>query len=93
MKLGNFTKQPSEKIFNSVTYDDALDDGDKVSTVVSCVAEPEGLEVTPSLVSDSRVRLLYSGGTDGVTYKVTLKVETAGGEAFEDEIICKVKAI
>lgn len=93
MKVGSFTKQPGEKISNSVLYEDALDVGDYLDTVVSCVAAPAGLTVFAGLASNDRVRVWYEGGTDGVTYKVTVTVTTHQGERFEDEVTCKVKEI
>ena len=93
MKLGTFTKQPGEKISNSINYADSLDDGDEISTVLSCIADPPDIVVSPALVSENRVRVWASGGSDGTAYKITLTVETVGGEIFEDELICKVKAI
>lgn len=93
MKVGTFTKQPGEKISNSVLYEDALDVADYLNTVVSCVATPAGLTVLASLSSNDRVRVWYEGGADGVTYKVTLTVTTHQGERFEDEITCKVKEV
>ena len=93
MKVGTFTKQPGEKISKSVLYTEALDDGDYIETVVSYVASPVGLTILAGLSSNDRVRVWFEGGTDGVTYKVTLKVSTHQGEVFEDEITCKVKEI
>lgn len=93
MKVGTFAKQPSEKISNSILYEDSLDEGDYLETVVSCVATPVGLNVLAGLSSSNRVRVWYEGGTDGVTYKVTVTVTTHQGERLEDEITCKVKEI
>lgn len=93
MKVGSFSKQPGERISNSIAYDDALDEGDEVSSVLSCAAEPAGLTVTPVLASESRVRIWSEGGSDGTTYKITVTVLTAGGEIFEDELTCKVRSI
>jgi hypothetical protein len=93
MKVGTFSKQPGEIIINSVNYDDSLDEGDTVDTVVSCTVAPAGLTISAMLASNKRVRILSSGGTDGVSYKITLIVDTANGERFEDELICKVKEI
>lgn len=93
MKVGTISKQPGEKISTSVIYTDSLDVGDYLDTVVSCVAEPTGLTVGAGLGSNERVRVWFEGGTDGVTYKVTVTVTTHQGERFEDEITCKVKEI
>lgn len=94
MNLGVFTKQPGEKISVSIDYSSALDDGDSVSRVESCTVEP-GLELdaSPVLVDADRVRIWVDGGTDGIRYKITTVVTTAGGERFEDELFCKVREV
>ncbi|AVR89016.1 hypothetical protein [Thauera aromatica] len=93
MKLGSFSKQPGERVSKSVIYTDALDPGDEIGTIDECRAEPAGLEVSPVLVAGDRARIWVSGGTDGVQYKITIKVTTAGGEILEDELFCRVKEI
>lgn len=93
MKVGTFNKQPGERISNSILYTDALDVGDEVSTVHSCIAWPEGLRVSPMLVSGDRVRIWAEGGESGISYKITVTVETAGGEIFEDELTCRVREV
>jgi len=93
MKLATFTKQPAERLSKSITYAEALDALDEVTTVESCIAEPAGLTVTPVLVSGQRVRIWIQGGEDMVAYKITLTVSTAGGEIFQDELICKVREV
>lgn len=93
MKVGTFTKQPEERISNSILYTDALDDGDSISSVSYCAAEPAGLTVSPVLADVDRVRIWADGGDNGVTYKITVRVETSGGEILEDELVCKVKEL
>ena len=97
MKVGTYTKQPGERIGKSIRYSEALDPGDSISIVSGCVVEPTGdfgdLSASPVLVSEDRVRIWTEGGIAGVTYKVTVTVQTAGGEIFEDELFVKVKEI
>lgn len=94
MKVGTIKKQPSEIISISIMYKDALDIGDELSLIESCVVEPiGGLEATPSLAGSDRVRLFLSGGENEAEYKVTTIVSTNGGERHEDEVIVKVKEI
>lgn len=93
MKLGQFTKQPGERISNSITYIDALDVADYIETIVSCTSTPAGLAATAGLADNERVRIWYDGGTSGVDYKVTVVVTTHNGERFEDEIVCKVREV
>lgn len=93
MRLGTITPQPNERLSYTVAYHEALDDGDEVSEVLACTASPAGLTVTAAQITADRVRLLVSGGTHGVLYKITLRVATDAGEIFEDELMCRVKEV
>lgn len=93
MKLGTFEKQPAEKKWVSINYEKALDDGDSIIQIDYCTAEPAGLILTTSLVSESRGRIFVENGADGTTYKITTRVTTNNGEVFEDELTCKVKEL
>lgn len=94
MKLGTVTQQPQERLSYSVNYADALTDGDNLKLDgVTALVSPAGLLVDEVTVIDPRVRFYASGGTSGVTYKVTLSVETDEGRRFQDELIFKVKEI
>lgn len=93
MRLGVTAQQPNEKKSYSFVYDEALDLGDELSAVLACTAEPDTLTVSPVLVSETRCRVWCYGGENGETYKVTLRVLTAGGEELEDELIVRIKEI
>lgn len=94
VKVGTFSKQPGERLSNSILYTDALDVGDYIETVDSCVATPSGgLTVTAGLSSNDRIRIWYEGGADKADYVVTVTVTTHGGERFEDEVVCKVREV
>lgn len=93
VKVGTFTKQPGERLSNSILYKDALDVDDYLKTVDSCVSTPGGLAVNAGLSSVDRVRVWYEGGSDKVDYTVTVTVTTHSGERFEDEVICKVREV
>lgn len=91
MRLGTVTQRPTERKSYSISYAEALDDGDEVSSIVFCGAEPEGLEVSPVLATETRSRVWVRGGTLGAVYTITMRIETAGGEILEDQLICRVK--
>lgn len=93
MKLGTFSKQPGERLSKSILYVEALDDGDEIASVMSCTVEPSGLDAMPTLVSGQRVRLWVGGGADATAYKITVRVQTAGGEILEDELTCRVREV
>lgn len=92
MKLGNITQQPDERLSYTVSYEESLTEGDNVETA-SALVEPAGLVIDNVAVYDPRVKLWASGGVSGVTYKVTLTVNTADGRIFQDELFFKIKEV
>ena len=88
--LGSFIKQPAETESYSITYEDDLTTGDNVESAVATVA-PVGLTVETPVVDDPMVRMWVSGGTNGVTYKITVTTTTADGRILQDEFRVKVK--
>ena len=92
MKLGTINKQPAEKFSYTVSYAEALTAGDNVQLATASVS-PVGLTVDNVGVYDPRVKLWVSGGTNGVSYKVTLTVTTADGRVFQDELTFKIKEL
>lgn len=92
MNLGTVNQQPAERLSYSVDYADALTDGDNVQSA-SVAVSPAGLTVNNVSVIDPRVRFWVNGGTSGVSYKLTLTVNTADGRIFQDEITFKIKEI
>ncbi|TYK70277.1 hypothetical protein FSY45_24750 [Comamonas sp. Z1] len=94
MKLGQVEQQPQERRSYSIQYQEALHDGDSLESA-SAIAEPAGLVVEHVSIFDeeTRVRFWVRGGVSGVTYKVTVTVETRDGERLQDEIVVKVKEV
>lgn len=93
MRVGTITQQPTERKWYSISYSEAMDADDRLSSVESVAVDPPGLTVMPVLPTDDRVRLQVSGGQDGTTYKVTVQVRTAADELWEDELIVRIKAV
>lgn len=92
MKLGTVVQQPTEKQSYTVDYSEALTDGDNIESAYA-TSSPEGLEVTDVSPVDPRVRFWVSGGTAGVSYKITITAHTADGRVFQDELTFKIKEI
>lgn len=92
--LGTVTKQPSERDYFTINYSKDISKTDTVSAVVSCVAAPAGLSVSPVILGDGRsLKVAYYSGTDRTKYKVTAIVDTAEGQRFEDEVYVTVKEL
>lgn len=91
MRLGTVTQQPCERKVYSVVYSTALDTGDTLSEVVSCLADPDDLQVAALVVGPDRVRLLAHCGTAGTTYNVGIIVDTVAGERLKDTLVVRVK--
>lgn len=89
MKLGIFTKQPVEVIDYDINYEDWLTAGDSVESVV--VAAPDGITIESTNINSPRVKIWVSGGTNSVSYKVTVTITTSDGRVKQDEFHIKVK--
>lgn len=90
--VGSYTKQPREVLDYDISFEDFIESGDSlVSADVS--VSPAGLTIDSHLVIGDRVKVWLSGGTNGVTYKVTALVTTDFGRTKEDEIKVKVKEV
>lgn len=96
MILAKYEKQPAEVKDYDIDYAEWLGPvGDTVATAtttVTCDAEPVPTLLVDSVeTSDTLVKLWVSGGTGGVSYKVTVRMTTAGGRLDESELVFKVK--
>lgn len=92
MKFKADPKQPAERFSYTINYTDVLTAGDNIDTA-SATVTPTGLTLEDVGVYDPRVKFWCSGGTDGVSYKVTVTANTADGRVFQDEVTIKVKEI
>lgn len=92
MILGTFRKQPVEVVDYDLDYVDWLTAGDNVASATVTVA-PAGLTVDSVLINDPRVKIWVSGGTDSVTYKLTVTTTTDDGRVKQDEFKIKVQDI
>ena len=96
MILATYEKQPAEYKDYDIDYTPWLTPAEdvisSVTTVVSSTAE-----ATPTLTVDLAQTTVYvaklwlSGGTAGVKYKVTVRMETDAGRIDESELIFNVK--
>lgn len=96
MILAKYEKQPAEVKDYDIDYAEWLGPvGDTVASTTAIVTSVT--EAVPTLEIDSieesttTVKLWVSGGTGGVSYKVTVQMTTAGGRLDESELVFKVK--
>lgn len=90
MSLGSFTKQPVEVVDYDLDYTDWLTAGDNVASAVVTV-DIVGLTIDSVLINDPRVKIWISGGTDKITYKLTVTTTTDEGRVKQNEFKVKVK--
>ena len=93
MILGNFTKQPVDVVDYDIDYSEWLSEGDTIESATVTVAPATNLVIDSLFVNDPRIKIWVSGGTNGVTYKVTVTATTADGRVKQDEFRVKVKDI
>jgi hypothetical protein len=73
MALQTLVKQPAESRLYSMDFGANLN-GAGIASVTSVTATPTGLTVGASTISGTKVSFRCSGGTDGVTYKITVVI-------------------
>lgn len=95
--LGTYKKQPAETLDYEIDFSTFLPAGDDIDAVNDppvILIEPAGLtQVGLALVTGQNVKLWFSGGTDGTTYKVTVTVTTEQGRVKQNEFKVKLKDI
>jgi hypothetical protein len=91
--LARFEKQPADVQDFDIDFSEwltGLGDLAPGPTGAVVIAEP-GLTVLASTLVAGIVKVWTSGGTNGVTYKITATVTTVGGRVKQAEIKIRVK--
>lgn len=92
--LGSTVKQPNEIESYSVVYEDDLEPTDSILLEEISISSATGADlpvIDTSGVFEQRVRMFISGGVDGQSYKVTVRVRTDTGRVLEDEFRLRIK--
>ena len=87
-----YIKQPSEKEYIEIKFDERIADGDSLSSITECKCYDEdgtdttaAMIVSPVIVSNS-VKLWVQAGTGSKKYGLTVKVETTDGYKLEEDL-------
>ena len=104
MLLGKLVKQPVERQNYFVKYEDYLQEGEVLVSIVG-VATLQGTIVDPLVVDDftligpvimtsnQDVEFWLEGGLDGMSYKLEFTATTSFGNVKQDEFKVKIKEI
>ncbi len=86
--LGSLTKKPREILDFDIDYSTVLAGRTSVLTTASSEVQPSGLTLTSTTVysPEKKIKVKISGGTDAITYKVTILADTDDGLKYEDEV-------
>lgn len=92
MILGTFIKQPADTKDYDIDYSEWLTFNDNVQEAVILIEGSDSTLVKDSVfINDPVVKIWLSGGTAGVTYKVTCTMTSADGRIQQDEFKMKIK--
>jgi len=100
MTIGRFYKQPAETLDYDIEFSEFLADGDTLVTTgdpavpvpLDVTVVPSGLMLGPTVViNGTRVKQWLSGGTNGVSYKITLTLTSNAGRVKQVEFVVRVK--
>ena len=84
--LPTLEKQPSESLLYDMDFVGRLDDGETITAVSSVTASPaDELTIGTASYSGTRAQFRISGGTAGVTYKITVVITTSASNTREGE--------
>lgn len=90
--LGTIRKQPNEVIDVDVIFDIFLPALDTIVSIESFPDDPSLIIPFTDIVDDGRTAKVWlQEGTDGITYKVTVRIHTSGGRVVEVEFKVKLK--
>lgn len=90
MGLSKFTKQPNEVLDYDVNYSAWMVSGDEIQSAT--VTADAGVTIDSHTIVDGEiVKVWLSSGTDGETYKITVKAVTTNGRTKEQEFKLKIK--
>ena len=95
MKLGRFTKTPTERKRYSLDYADWLDTSETIATVTFGVTPvtDNPLIVDAYLIATpaTSVAFFINNGITGTTYTLDIQITTSGGQTKEDQILYSVR--
>ena len=91
--LGTFTQQPNEVLDYDIDFSEWLPTADYVGSVVllcsPAMPTPPSYAISPN---SERVKVwVYAGGTDGTSYKLTIRATTNDQRVKEAEIRVRIK--
>lgn len=91
MILETYEKQPAEVQDYDIDFNPYLE-GMGLDTALNHVVEaPAGITIVNSILESGVVKVFVSGGENGKSYLITVRITTAGGRVREVEIKIKVK--
>ena len=96
MIIGTAIQQPDEFLDYDIDYSDFLAKSNDIISAAPGEAplveiSPNGPSAIVQRSSDTVLKVWVSGGTEGVEYKMTIKMRTAGGRLKEDELILVIE--
>lgn len=95
--LGNFTKQPAEVLDFDISYAAVLAGRSDIIATKATAVSPAGLTVSTSTITGggTGIKVVVAGGTDNVTYTVTVTATSDATPAlvYEDEVTIMVEEI
>ncbi|HJV52790.1 MAG TPA: hypothetical protein VJ652_15085 [Noviherbaspirillum sp.] len=92
--LGTVQKQPADQLDYDIDFERWLTDSDTITTATAAVSGADDFLTLQSVqVASPKVKVWLAGGSDGVTYTITVTTSTAGGRIKEEEFKLRVKEI
>jgi len=94
---GTYTKQPSEKEYIEIKFDERVAEGDSLSSIIECKCyDEDGADTTADMIDtpaivDNSIKVWVQNGTKDKKYDLTVKTETTNGYKLEEDLKISVE--
>ena len=90
--LGKFDKQPAEILDYDVDFTDWFANRTDAPSSHTATA-PDGITIVSATRTGNVVKVILSGGTEGTSYKITVRLTTTAALVKEADFTVKIKEV
>ena len=90
-----FTKQPSEIIPISMDFQYLLNGTETISSMAVSAVDSSNVSATSTIIDNYSIsgdicKVTTKAGTDGIRYKITIRITSSEGNIYEEDVFMKV---
>ena len=88
-------KQPNERHPINIDFTNLLDVGETIASKTATAVDSAAVDKTSTVVHSSeidgsKIVVVVKAGTDGESYKITIRATTSSGNVYEEDVLMEV---